>query len=139
MTVIRFGTILALPGIVHGVCFVCVFGMVSKGVPRHPQSLPKATQRPPKRLPRVTQRVRKLTQRTQGTPTCSQKVPQDLPNSTQMSPKGFHKIPKTDLWEDFGVTLWAGDLFVAKIGSPKNSFVEELFCGGILRESILPK
>ena len=94
MTVTRFGRILASWKIIPETFLGYVFGMLPKEVPRHPQSLPKATQRPPKRYPKVAQRVPKLLQRSQGTPTCSQKEPQDLPNGTQRSPKGFHNSPK---------------------------------------------
>ena len=43
MTVTCFGRILALPGTVPGVCFGYVFGMASKGAPRHSQGIPKDT------------------------------------------------------------------------------------------------
>ena len=107
MTVTRFGRILALPGAIPKVCFGYVFGMLPKEVPRRAQRLPKAVRGSPKRCPKVTQRVPKLTQRTQGTPTCSQKVPQDFPNGTQRSPKGFHnsvqrKAPQGHLRRDKG-------------------------------------
>ena len=91
MTVTRFGRILALPGTVPGVCFGYVFGMASKGVPRHPQRVPKGTQRSPQRYQKVTQRLPKLTQRLQK----YQKVSKRYPNVPPKVTKGHPKAPKT--------------------------------------------
>ena len=43
--------------------------------------------------------------------------------------KRFGKVPKINLSEDFGVTFWAGDLFVTRNGPEKKCFVEGCFCG----------
>ena len=56
--------------------------------------------------------------------------------------EGFGKVPKIDLWGDFGrvgSTFWAGELFGAKKWSGKNGFVEEWFCGEDAGESVPPK
>ena len=101
MTVTRFGRILALPGAIGRICFGYVFGMASKGVPRHPQRVAKVTQRSPQRYQKVTQSLPKLTQRSQKYkkvskryPKVPPKVTQRLQNLIQRSQRSPQRCPK---------------------------------------------
>ena len=51
----------------------------------------------------------------------------------------LEKFPKSASGKIWGATFWVGDLFVVKHNSENKGFVEEWFCGGVLKESILPK
>ena len=93
MTVLRFWLFWALPGTVPGICFGYVFGMASKGVPRHPQRSPQGYQKVTQRLPKLTQRSPKYQKVSKTYPKVPPKVTEGHPKAPKTYPK-VRKIPQ---------------------------------------------